>query len=329
MRRAAIGTAIVCALTACTDAATPRTPASEGGTPAPRVSAAMTWQRLASAPSARTEVAAAVAGTRVYVVGGFRADGGTLATVEIFDTATGRWEPGPDLPVAVNHAMAATVGDAVYVFGGYLDNRDASAAAFRFEAGGWRAVAPMPQGRGAGTAVAQDGKVYVAGGINAGGLARQMLVYDVAGDRWSTAPGPPTPREHLGGAGFGGKVYTVGGRAGGQGNFAAFEVFDPATGRWVKLPDLPTRRGGLAAAATCSGRIVAVGGEAEATFEEAEVFDVRTASWQALPPLPTPRHGLGVVALGTTLYTFAGGPRPGLHVADATEAIDLTSLEDC
>jgi hypothetical protein len=321
LRRTSLLLSALCAVTACTDSApAPRTSASEG---------VLTWQRLAAAPSARTEVAAATAGSRVYVVGGYRADGGTLPTVEVFDTATGRWDPGPDLPVAVNHAMAATVGDAVYVFGGYLDNRDASAGAYRLEGAGWRAVAPMPQGRGAGTAVAQDGKVYVAGGVDAGGLAPQMLVYDVAADRWSTAPGPPTPREHLGGAGFGGKVYTVGGRAGGQGNFGAFEVFDPATGQWAKLPDLPTRRGGLSAAATCSGRIVAVGGEAEATFAEAEAFDVRTGGWQALPPLPTPRHGLGVVTLGTTLYTFAGGPRPGLHVADTTEAIDLATLGSC
>lgn len=313
---------------ACSDSTDPA-PAPDRGTPAPQVSADLTWQPLAKAPSERTEVVAATSGTRIYVVGGYRADGGTVATVEIFDTATGRWEPGPDLPVAVNHAMAATVDDTVYVFGGYLGNSDASAAAFRFEQGAWRAVAPMPQGRGAGTAVAQDGLVYIAGGVNSGGLSQQMLVYDPAGDIWSTAPGPPTPREHLGGAGFGGLVYTVGGRAGGKGNFAAFEVYDPRTRKWRKLADLPTPRGGLSAAATCSGQIVAVGGEAQATFPEAEAYDVRTGSWRALPPLPTPRHGLGVVTVGATLYTFAGGPRPGLHVAGTTEAIDLSALGAC
>jgi len=44
-----------------------------------------------------------------------------------------------------------------------------------------------------------DGRVYVAGGIGPSGLAPEMLVYDLAADRWSTASGPPTPREHLGG----------------------------------------------------------------------------------------------------------------------------------
>lgn len=293
------------------------------------MSAAVAWRGLAAAPSARTEVAAAVSGTNIYVIGGYRADGGTVATVEVFDTATGRWSPGPELPVAVNHAMAAAVDGVVYAVGGYLDGGAPSAAAYALSGEGWRRIADLPQARAAGTAVALGGRVYVAGGIGPAGLAGQMLVYDVAAGRWSAASGPPTPREHLGGAGFAGRVYTVGGRAAGRGNLAAFEAYDPATRRWSALPDLPTARGGLAAAATCAGGVVAVGGEARATFAEAELFDVATGRWRALPPLPTPRHGLGVVTVGTTLYTLAGGPRPGLHVADTLEAIDLAPLAPC
>jgi N-acetylneuraminic acid mutarotase len=226
--------------------------------------------------------------------------------------------------------MAATAGDAVYVFGGHLADNTQSAAAFRLERGRWRALAAMPQPRAAGTAVAQGQHVYIAGGVARGALAGAMLVYDIAGDRWSTAPGPPTPREHLGGAGFGGRVYTIGGRTGGlDSNLDAFEVYDPGTGRWSSLPRLPTRRGGLAAAATCSGQLVAVGGEGKSTFAEAEAYDVGTGAWRRLPPMPTPRHGLGVVAIGTTVYTFAGGPQPGLHVADTAEAIDLAGLGAC
>jgi non-specific serine/threonine protein kinase len=292
---------------------------------------ALAWTTLARAPSARTEVAAAAAGGRIHVVGGYAADGSTVATVEVFDTATGRWESGPGLPLAVNHAMAASVADTVYVFGGYQAGNVPSAAAFRLTAEGWRPVASMPQARAAGTAVVVDGAIYVAGGITTGGrLAGTMLRYDPATDRWSTEPGPPTPREHLGGAGFGGRVYTVGGRTGGVSrNLAAFEAFDTRTGTWTRLSDLPTRRGGLAAAATCSGLIIAVGGEAAATFAEVEVYDVNAGAWRSLPPLPTPRHGLGVVAIGTLLYTLAGGPQPGLHVADVTEALDTAAVREC
>jgi N-acetylneuraminic acid mutarotase len=294
-----------------------RTPAS-----VPAVSTAAGWQRLAPALSKRTEVAAAAAGNRIVVAGGYRGDGATVSTVEVFDPVSGRWEPGPDLPVPVNHAMAATVRDRIYVFGGYLSSNRPTDVAFTLDAGQWRQIAPLPQPRAAGTAAALGDTVYVAGGIGPNGLAAEMLVYDAAGDSWRTAPGPPTRREHLGGAAFGGLVYTVGGRTGGlAGNLAAFEAYDPRTSAWTRLPDLPTRRGGLSATATCTGLIVAIGGEASDTFAEAEAFEIQTQAWKALPPLPTPRHGLGVVALGNTVYTLSGGPKPGLHVADSTEAI--------
>jgi hypothetical protein len=334
MRRLAVAAGLVLLLvtTGCTAS-------DDSGTaqrsPAPSVTASgLAWRALAASPSARTEVAATVAGMRVYVIGGYEADGGTLTTVEIFDTVAGTWRNGPALPVPVNHSMAATVGGNVYVFGGNRPDGTPDAAAFRLDLSGsplaWRTIAALPQPRGAGTAVAIGNQVYIAGGVAPGGLASEMLVYDAPADRWSTTAGPPTRREHLGGAGFGSMVYTVGGRtAGADTNLDAFEAFDTGTGQWRRLPSLPTRRGGLAATATCSGHIVAVGGEAAKTFSEAEVFDVRAGTWRSLPPVPTPRHGLGVVALGTIVYTFAGGPKPGLFVADTAEAIDLAALGAC
>ncbi len=136
----------------------------------------LAWATLAKAPTARTEVAAAAAGGRIYVIGGYTADGATVPTVEVLDVATGRWERGPDLPVAVNHAMASTVDDTVYVFGGYLAGNVPSASAYRLEGDRWRAVSPLPEGRAAGTAAAVDRVVYVAGGIApGGGLADAML----------------------------------------------------------------------------------------------------------------------------------------------------------
>jgi len=218
-------------------------------------------------------VTAAAVGPDIYVVGGYRRDGSTVSTVEVFQPSVGRWRAAPELPLAVNHAMAATVGGAVHLFGGHTATGRPSASAFRLDRDGWRRLADLPEGRVAGTAVAAAGKVYLAGGLSPDGLARAMLVYDPAGDRWSLAPGPPTPREHLGGAGAGDKVYTVGGRAAGRGNLDAVEVYDPATARWSVLPPLPTPRGGLAAA-TANGFVVAVGGEGATTFAEAEAFDL-------------------------------------------------------
>ena len=303
-------------LIACGSEAEPET------SPAPERSTAG-WKTLRSAPNQRTEVAAAAAGDKIYVMGGFVPPGRTVAIVEVYDIASDGWSRGPDLPVAVNHAMAASLDGAVYVFGGYTGESDLSAPtdrAFALRSGAWEDLPPMPEVRAAAGAAAIDGKIYVAGGVGTEGLAEQMFVFDIDAGTWSEAPGPPTPREHLGVATDGRRLFVTGGR---PPNTNVLEAFDPATGRWERLPDMPTARGGLSAAGTANGLIVAVGGEAEATFPEAEAFDTAKNSWLRLDDLPTPRHGLGVVAAGNTVYVLAGGPRPGFAFSGANEALDL------
>ena len=87
---------------------------------------------------------------------------------------------------------------------------------------------------------------------------------------------------------------------------------------------MPTARGGLAAAATNNGLVIAPGGEEQAgTFEEVEAYNTGTKEWVTLPDMPTPRHGLGVVAVGNKLYTLGGGPQPRLSYSDANEMLDL------
>jgi N-acetylneuraminic acid mutarotase len=264
------------------------------GEPSPPPSSApsaegIRWERLAPAPTSRTEVTAASDGTRIFVIGGFVDGGGTVATVEVYDPESDLWETGVDLPVAVNHSMSASLSGEVYVFGGYLGPglSNPTDRAFVLRSGGWVELPRMPEHRGAAGAAEVDGKLYVAGGVGPEGLADRLLVFDPSSEAWSTVPGPPTLREHLGVAGFDGRLYVVGGRTGGIGsNLGAAEAYDPATDAWSTLPDLPTPRGGIAAAATSNGFIAAAGGEAAATFDEVEAFDVRVSGWVRSPRCP-------------------------------------------
>ncbi|MET7424451.1 kelch repeat-containing protein [Dactylosporangium sp. NPDC005555] len=324
MRVALLAATMLLGLTACTGQPGPPHPTTPAATGTNQ--AGGPWSRLPDAPSERTEVAAAVTGTSIVVAGGYQRDGGSVRTVEIYDTATRAWTAGPPLPLAVNHASAAAAGGVVHVFGGFLADGTPSAAAFRLAEGGqrWESVADMPEARGAGTSATIGTSIFLAGGIGPGkdALAGSLLVYDTLTDRWRTAPGPPTRREHLGGAAAGGLFYTVGGRVGGE-LLAAVESFDPAAGTWTKRPDLPTARGGLAATGTCHGWVIAAGGEGKATFPQVELYDPAADRWRALPSMPNPRHGLAVVTVGRTLYTLPGGPKPGLFVAATTESLDL------
>jgi hypothetical protein len=167
------------------------------------------------------------------------------------------------------------------------------------------------------------------GGVGAdGGSPTTTMVYHPPTNTWSTAAGLITRRQHLGVGAFDGLVYAVGGRTGGlDTNLDAAEAFDPSAGTWTVLPDLPTARGGLAAAATSNGFIVAAGGERPTgTFDEVEALHVDSGNWISLPPMPTARHGLGVAAVGTVVFVLAGGPEPGLSFSDANESFDLPGV---
>jgi N-acetylneuraminic acid mutarotase len=285
------------------------------------------WKRGAPLPLARGEVAAAVAEGRIYVIGGFTEGGANSTSVQAFNPPTNSWSQEADLPLPVDHTMAAGYRGRVYVAGGYGPGRARLTTLFAFTGDGWTRLAPMPAERAAGGAAIVNGKLYVVGGTTAstiGGpsmLAKTMLVYDIARDRWTSRRGP-TPREHLGVTALGGKIYAVAGRtAGFDTNMRVMEAYNPRTGRWSKLPRVPGRRGGTGAAGT--GRsIVSVGGEATSgTIRTVYRYDVKRRRWSRLPNLPTARHGLGVAAVGGKVYVLAGGTSPGLSVSQANESL--------
>jgi N-acetylneuraminic acid mutarotase len=314
------------AAAACNTAPTPSEPPSTQA-----AGAALEWRTHAPVPTPRTEVAAAALDGKIYVIGGFD-DGGTVATVEIYDPVTDSWSDGPQLPIAVNHAMAASGGGDLYLFGGYrgpgLNN--ATDRAFVFTNKAWRELPRMPATRAAGGASFARGKFWITGGVAPRGLATKTFSFDPDRRHWRTRAGVRTKREHLGVAAYKGRVYVVGGRtAGFATNLDAAERFIVDRRRWRKLPDLPTARGGLAATASSNGFIVAAGGEGpDGTFDEVEAYDVESQNWMSLPRMPTARHGLGVVAIGSVIYVLAGGPQPGLTFTDANESLDLSSLRN-
>lgn len=274
-----------------------------------------TWREGAPLSAPRSEVAAALAGGEIYVVGGFTPEGQASPRVDAYSPARNRWRRIADLPVAVHHPMAAGDRGQLHVVGGYDANGQPLTSAFVLTRGRWRTLPPMPERRAAAGAVFVGHKLYVVGGVvrTAGRrLATAALRYDPARRRWSRIPGP-TPREHLGAAALAGRVYAVAGRKlGFDTNLATFESYSPGARQWRKLAPVPGKRGGTAA--TASGRfVVSIGGEEFAgTIRTVFAYDVRTRRWRRLPDLPTPRHGLGVAASGGRVYALAGGTQPGL-----------------
>ena len=290
----------------------------------PAASAPIAWHEAAPLTDPRGEVAAAVIGGEIAVVGGFDRSGLDSARVDMYSPARDTWRRLPDLPAAVDHAMAAAAGGRLYVVGGYGRSRAPRRNAWVLSPGGrWRALPPLPAARAAGGAAVLRGRLYVVGGVGPRGLARATYVLDLRRRRWSTLPGP-TPRQHLAVTAAGGRLYALAGRtAGFDTNMTIFQSLAPPERRWRRLPPVPSKRGGTGAAAVGT-TIVSAGGEApQGTIRTVYGFDIPRRRWRRLPDLPTPRHGLAVAAVAGRVYAIAGGTTPGLATSGANEFLPL------
>lgn len=282
------------------------------------------WRSLPAAPTARLMMAWTVLDGKVWIAGGMR-HGETMQTVESYDPQTGTWQTQPPLPIPLNHATAATYRGEVVVIGGAQDAlAQASNKVFVLRGGAWAELPTLTHARAAAAATVVGDKIIVVGGQNEKKLVPQTEVFD--GTAWKDAADLPTPREHLAAVTDGTFVYAVGGRfLSADKNSAAFERFDPQSGEWTKLVDMPTPRGSYGATFV-DGRIVAVGGEEPTqVLPVAEMYDIAEKKWSTLTPMPTARHGEVVAAVGDVVYVIGGADRPTHEGPIATvEALDFT-----
>jgi non-specific serine/threonine protein kinase len=276
------------------------------------------WAAVADAPTPRQELASAVAGGVVWVLGGLDGNDST-AKVEGYDPGANAWRAGPDLPLPLHHEMAATFKGEVIVAGGWVPeggvlNAKTSDQVFALRGGKWVELPRLKHARSAGAAAVAGDKLVVFGGQADGKLVRQTEVWD--GTSWSDGPDLPTRRDHLAAASDGTFVYAVGGRdLSADKNVGALERYDPSAEKWSKLPDMPTPRGDLGSSVV-GGRLVAVGGESStAVFPTVESFDINKRQWSALPPMRTPRHGLTVATVGTSVFAIDGAQIPSHGMA--------------
>ena len=92
-------------------------------------------------PFRRRAIAVAAAGERLYCLGGIDAEGATLLAVEVYDTVTGTWSKGPDLPTGPMKGFGCSAiaqGGRIYFSGmkGELHALESSAST-------WTLVCPL------------------------------------------------------------------------------------------------------------------------------------------------------------------------------------------
>ncbi|BDX34374.1 hypothetical protein TUM20985_49210 [Mycobacterium antarcticum] len=285
---------------------------------------ASAWRSLPDAPTPRLMMAWTVLDDKIWIAGGM-SHGDMLQMVQSYDPQTRAWQAQPPLPVPLHHATATTYRGEMVVIGGATDElANASNKVYALRGSNWVELPSLTHARAAAAAAVVGDELVVVGGQNEKELVPQTEVFD--GQSWKDVADLPTPREHLAAVSDGTYLYTLGGRfLSADKNSAAFERFDPQSGQWTKLVDMPTPRGSYGATVV-DGRIVALGGEEPTqVLATAEMYDIAEAKWISLPPLPTARHGEVVASVGNTVYCIGGADRPTHEGAVATvEALDFS-----
>jgi N-acetylneuraminic acid mutarotase len=125
------------------------------------------WTLGSSMPRPTTEVAAAVLGDTIYVIGGYDEEGEGVGMVEVYNTTSDTWMDGiAQLPFPLHHTSAASYQGKLYVSGGYTGDWTASDRLLIYDptTNEWTQGNPMLTPRGYPTSNFLNGILYVVGG---------------------------------------------------------------------------------------------------------------------------------------------------------------------
>jgi N-acetylneuraminic acid mutarotase len=283
------------------------------------------WSDLAVRTEKTSEAQGALVGGKLYTFGGFDPSKTCCTPTRhafVYDPATNAWSRLSDLPEGVSHAGTATDGTDIYLVGGFVEDASRTYQIFgtihvwvyRVASDRYEPMPPLPDLRAAGTLAYLDGKLRFIGGLSAGQAhdTDQHWVLDLAGGAtaWTTAAPLPTPRNHLGSAVHGGKIYVIGGQHDHDGTLVTVpdvEVYDPATDGWTRRASMPRARSHITGSTfVFRDRILVLGGEiANAVLvDDVTAYDPATDTWVALTPMPVKRFsGVAAPMLGGFVYT--------------------------
>lgn len=286
------------------DASAPASATDAGPEPAPAsdFEPVMHWREGTPMPTARTELAVARLGERIYVAGGY---GGQTA-FESYAPESDTWDIHASLPVTTEHPSLAALAGLLYLTGA----GQTGLFAYDPASDAWTTRASPPDARHAAAAVALDGGLYLLGGTGADPL--KVMHYDPATDMWSLRGELDMVRDHLTVVVQGGLLYVLGGRPGVGEAYTSVVVYDPSDQSLSSAPSLLEGRSGFGAAAVGPWICVAGGEVLVQPFfarDTAECLDPQSGSWHFVDPLPVPLHGVGAVGYDGRMYLFGGAQR--------------------
>jgi N-acetylneuraminic acid mutarotase len=251
------------AVVATTDAIYALAGTGKGGAPVLAVERfdGTAWHDEATLPgNGLNAPAAAVLGTRIYLVGGFDTTTNVPTDgVLVYDTTTRAWSRAAPLPAPRGGHAAVVLDGRIHVIGGGNDRTTlADHDAYDPRTDRWQRLAPLPRSEGSPAVAVLDGRLYAIGGRSGPADFGAVDVYDPATDRWMEGP-PISPRGTAGAVTRCGAIEVYGGESQARHASLGDALRLRPGGTWETLPPLPTPRN-FARAVVLHGSVYVVGG---------------------------------------------------------------------
>lgn len=298
-----------------------------------------TWNDVADSSFEKVESQSARVNGKLYVLAGFLDNLKITGATEIYDPANNIWSSGTDMPDPVTHMGSAVIGNEIWIVGGFTGNHPGVATdkvqVYNTITDEWRQETPLPNPRGSGAAVYNDGKLHFFGGLLPDRLTdvgeHYILNISDQAAGWKPVTDMPNPRNHLSGASVFGKVYAIGGQYGHDGgtddqNF--LHMYDPDTDIWIEKANLPTDRSHFEPGTEVfDNKIIITGGRNQNIFfSDVTQYDPLMDAWTELCPLQEKLLAPVAKVFGTKLYISNGGNNGTCCPLDKAQWIELEDI---
>lgn len=221
------------------------------------------------------------------------------------------WHAKSNLPTARRGLVTATVDGIVYAIGGRsgsevnLGKVEAFNPLAPILSSAWKTKAPLPAPRAwPSGAEAINGKIYVAGGLNAdGNPTKSLFVYNPATDTWVKKASMPVASWGGAAVAHNGKLWVVTPGA----NFSYLHRYDPATDTWSARAQGPAGHY-YAVAGVIDGKLYLAGtmNADETASKGVSMYNPATNTWTAKASFTQKQVGAAGRVIGGKLYLVGG-----------------------
>ncbi|MCB9526878.1 MAG: chitobiase/beta-hexosaminidase C-terminal domain-containing protein [Myxococcales bacterium] len=296
-----------------------------------------TWtNQIAQMPRPRYAFAAVPVDRDIYLVGGEDEDGVPIAEVDVYNIDGNNYRQAPPLPTPRSFLAAAELQNIGAVYGGHVGvvvagGRVAGGAStpvveeYLVDRDRWQTRTPLlaPRRGHGGALLVRDApldtverQLWIVGGQIRDALTAELVAYRQELDYAALLTPLPEGRFLHAAVPWAGRIYLFGGR-----NFAETVEgwsYDPETGVYRRMPDLPSFQNGLAAAEV-GGRIYALGGANNfgLALPTNRSIDPADGEWTAHRPMQVARRDAAVAVLRGEIWLIGGdnnGPQQSVEI---------------